>query len=97
MVYTIVTCDGPTLVVMLQDTIKARLGSQGPESPIPGTLAPDESLKRGWYPHDKPFLWPAPRDPASYNTHPLKPSDYRVQQLDEPWEEGAMLGGLNLG
>lgn len=29
--------------------------------PIPGTIDPDESLQRGWYPHESQFKWPAPR------------------------------------
>ncbi|WIA12268.1 hypothetical protein OEZ85_012330 [Tetradesmus obliquus] len=76
----------------LQDTIKARLETSTPLPPVPGTLAAPEALSRGWYPHQAPFLWPAPRDPATYNTHPLKPSEYRVQELGEPFDGEQGLG-----
>ncbi|WIA32397.1 hypothetical protein OEZ86_003226 [Tetradesmus obliquus] len=76
----------------LQDTIKARLEASTPLPPVPGTLAAPEALSRGWYPHQAPFLWPAPRDPATYNTHPLKPSEYRVQELGEPFDGEQGLG-----
>lgn len=82
----------------LQDTIKARLEASTPLPPVPGTLAAPEALSRGWYPHQAPFLWPAPRDPATYNTHPLKPSEYRVQELGEPFdgEQGLAAGSQQL-
>ncbi len=61
-----------------QDTIKAFRDASTPSPPLtPGKLDPQQAKTLGWYPHDRPFLWPAPRDPAIYNTHPLKPSEYR--------------------
>jgi hypothetical protein len=87
----------------LQDTIKARLEASEPLPPVPGTLPAAEALSRGWYPHQQPFLWPAPRDPASYNMHPHKPSEYRVQELQAPFdaaaavEEGRQQQGLTTG
>ena len=81
-----------TPFALLQDTIKARLEASTPLPPVPGTLAAPEALSRGWYPHQALFLWPAPRDPATYNTHPLKPSEYRMQELGEPFDGEAGLG-----
>ncbi|KAF6251717.1 hypothetical protein COO60DRAFT_1644728 [Scenedesmus sp. NREL 46B-D3] len=82
----------------LQETVQARLEASGTLPPVPGTLAAPEALSRGWYPHERPFLWPAPRDPASYTQHPLKPSEYRVQELQQPFDEqGVLQGGLGSG
>lgn len=68
--------------VCLQDTIKACREAASPShSPHAGSAGPDQAAALGWYPHGRPFLWPAPRDPASYNTHPLKPSEYRYVQV----------------
>ncbi|CAM9835132.1 unnamed protein product, partial [Phaeothamnion confervicola] len=39
------------------------------------------------------FVWPAPRWPAEYNVHPRKPSQSRVDELQEPWVENALFGG----
>lgn len=76
---------------MLQDTIKAYQEAASPVPALgPGHLDPEQARTLGWYPHDKPWLWPAPRDPATYNTHPLKPSDCRVQELQEAWQEGGL-------
>lgn len=55
-----------------------------------GHLDPEQARTLGCYPHDKPWLWPAPRDPATYNKHPLKPSDCRVEELQEAWQKGGL-------
>jgi hypothetical protein len=76
---------------LLHDTIKAYQEAASPVSaPEPGHLDPQQARTLGWYPYGKPWLWPAPRDPATYNTHPLKPSDSRVEELQEAWQEGGL-------
>lgn len=72
----------------VQDTLKA-WREVSTDHPHPaGRLDPQQAKALGWYPHDKPFLYPAPRDPATYNTHPLKPSDFRYQHRPDIAGEG---------
>ncbi|KAK3287572.1 hypothetical protein CYMTET_4921 [Cymbomonas tetramitiformis] len=37
--------------------------------------------------HEKVFRWPFPKDPQQYNTHKMKPTETRIIDLQEPWEE----------
>jgi hypothetical protein len=77
----------------LQDTIKAHREAASPTPPTEANrLDPEQAQALGWYPHGKPFRWPAPRDPDTYNTHPLKPSGHRVEELQEAWQEGGLAG-----
>lgn len=56
---------------------------------VPGTIAREAATGRGWYPHDKPFRWPEKRTPEELNALP-KPSEWRIEQLRQPWEEGTL-------
>ena len=38
------------------------------------------------------FIYPCPKEAHEYKEHPSKPSQSRVDELREPWEEGAMFG-----
>ena len=62
-----------------QDTIAARAARQS--EPIPGSIPPEESLRRGWFPHEGTFKWPAPRDPGAFNRMDNKPSEFRIEQV----------------
>jgi hypothetical protein len=65
-----------------QDTIKAfREASTSSPTLAAGQPDPQQAKSLGQYPHGRPFLWPAPRDPATYNTHPLKPSENRWEPI----------------
>lgn len=68
-----------TCLTHQQDTIKAyrEATASPPPTTNPAKIDPELAKTLGFFPHGKPFLWPAPRDPATYNTHPLKPSEYR--------------------
>eukprot|EP00955_Chlamydomonas_euryale_P047394 353674-Chlamydomonas_euryale.AAC.5 len=44
-----------------QETIDARTQAENNFEPLPGSIPPEDSLRRGWYPHGSTFKWPAPR------------------------------------
>ncbi|KAG2498371.1 hypothetical protein HYH03_003630 [Edaphochlamys debaryana] len=62
--------------------------------PRPGLISRGDAVTRGWYPHPSPFRWPSPRRPEAYREISNKPSDYRVEELAEPWEEGTLHRGI---
>jgi len=78
----------------LADTIAAR--AKRDLEPLPGTIPAGESLARGWYPHGAPFKWPAPQDPGTFARHPHAPSQFRREQLAEPWAENELSAPLPL-
>ncbi|XRB06387.1 flagellar associated protein [Pycnococcus provasolii] len=39
------------------------------------------------YPHPSQFNWPAARDPIEFKSHPKRPTDGRIIELQEPWVE----------
>jgi len=78
----------------LQETEVARGAKE--KVPIPGTISKEKSVGMGWYPHEKPFLWPSPQDPAAFNAHPKKPSEARVEELGYAWVEGEMFQPVGL-
>ncbi|KAL6762514.1 hypothetical protein V8C86DRAFT_2518926 [Haematococcus lacustris] len=72
--------------VSLQDLQLLQTRRQAAEA-VPGTLSREEAAARGWAPHPGVFKWPAPKEPGSYAHHPRAPSQFRVEQLAEPWDE----------
>lgn len=44
----------------------------------------------GWCPQTQPFLYPPPRDPATYNAHPKRPVDSRIHEMSIPYEDAKL-------
>lgn len=86
----------------LQDTVNARREAQHEQDMLIDACSTTTRIQswqqqqqqrpQGAFIHPAPFLWPAPRDPASYNLHPKSPSDFRKEELQQPWEEALLAG-----
>eukprot|EP00775_Hariotina_reticulata_P008650 gene8650-8831_t len=87
----------------LQDTVNAKRQAQQEQDMLTAACSTStrtqswqhhqQQRPEGAVPHPAPFLWPAPRDPASYNVHPKRPSGFRQEELQQPWDEVALLAG----
>ena len=56
-----------------------------------GNLERDEAAaSRAKWKTARGFVYPAPKVPGSYNVHPQKPSESRVEQLREEWVENEL-------
>eukprot|EP00854_Cymbomonas_tetramitiformis_P001936 gene1936-2620_t len=53
----------------------------------PSELSQAEAMGGATGIHEKVFRWPFPKDPQQYNTHKMKPTETRIIDLQEPWEE----------
>ena len=40
------------------------------------------------------FIFPAPKSPGQYNSHPKRPTKARIEELEQPWIENEFYGSL---
>eukprot|EP00899_Mesostigma_viride_P002374 jgi/Mesvir1/12137/Mv00390-RA.2 len=72
-------------------------GGEAGEGEEPTSPSKEEAKDSGIIHHEKPFQWPAKRDPAEYIAIKNKPTDARITELREPWEENALAKASEIG